>query len=72
MSYYERLRASAERIARHAAFPGKQDAMDQCRMDLEDLLVTGRITVEQRDLLREILLQPVEDQAGCVRVATYA
>lgn len=66
MSYYERLRASAERIARHVAFPGKQDAMEQCLVDLEDLLITGQITAEQRDSLREILIQGRDAHRCCL------
>jgi hypothetical protein len=54
-SYFERLVASAERIARHAYYPGKEQAVGQCLEDIEDLMLTGRITTEQRDVLREVL-----------------
>jgi hypothetical protein len=43
------------RIAGHAHFPGKDEAVDQCLEDIEGLMFEGRITAEQRDVLREIL-----------------
>ena len=43
------------RIAGHAYFPGKDEAVDQCLEDIEGLVIEGRITAEQRDVLREIL-----------------
>jgi hypothetical protein len=55
-SYFERLVASVEQIARHAYFPGKGEAVDQCLDDLEDLVLAGRITAEQRGVLHEALL----------------
>jgi predicted DNA-binding protein len=56
ISYFERLVASAERIARHADYPGKEQAMELCLEDIEDLTLAGRITAEQRIVLREVLL----------------
>ena len=55
MNYFERLVATAERIARHADYPGKGEAVDQCIEDIEGLLLSGRITAEQGGMLREIL-----------------
>ncbi len=54
-SYFSRLVASVSRIAGHAHFPGKDEAVDQCLEDIEGLMFEGRITAEQRDVLREIL-----------------
>ena len=54
-SYFERLVASAERIARHAAYPGKQQAVDHCVEDVEDLIASERITAEQGEILLDIL-----------------
>jgi predicted DNA-binding protein len=54
-SYFERLVASAERIARHSAYPGKQQAVDHCVEDVEDLIASGRITAEQGEILLNIL-----------------
>jgi hypothetical protein len=54
-SYYSRLIASVARIAGHSYFPGKQQAVDQCLEDIEGLVIEGRITVEQGDVLREVL-----------------
>ena len=55
-SYFERLIASAERIARHADYPGKEQAVGQCLEDIDDLAVAERITAEQRETLRTVLL----------------
>lgn len=55
MAYFERLIASTERIAHHASFPGKGEAVEQCLEDIDDLMLAGRITAEQRDVLCEIL-----------------
>jgi hypothetical protein len=55
-TYFDRLIASAERIARHAEYPGKQQALGQCLEDIDDLVIEERITLEQRDLLRSVLL----------------
>ncbi len=54
-SYFDRLTASAERIANHAAYPGKAEAVRQCLDDLDDLVLAGRITAAQREALRAIL-----------------
>jgi hypothetical protein len=56
--YFQRLVETAELIARHADYPGKRGAVEQCVEDVEDLSRTGRITDQQRDALREILLGP--------------
>lgn len=53
--YYARLVATAARIAHHASFPGKGEAIEQCLEDIDDLAHAGRITAEQRDLLRGVL-----------------
>jgi hypothetical protein len=54
-SYFERLVASAERIARHMDYPGKDQAVDQCLADLDDLACAQRITAEQHERLRAVL-----------------
>lgn len=55
-SLFERLVESATMVARHAFFPGKGLAIERCLEDVEELTLSGRITVEQRDVLREVLL----------------
>jgi hypothetical protein len=55
-SYFERLVASVERIARHANYPGKDQAVGQCIDDIDDLVLAERITAEQRETLRAVLL----------------
>jgi hypothetical protein len=55
-SYFERLLLSVERIARHAEYPGKDQAVEQCLEDIDDLVEAQRITHEQRESLRTVLL----------------
>jgi hypothetical protein len=62
-SYFDRLVASAERIARHAHYPGKDQAVSHCLEDLEDLILEDRITAEQRDRLRAVLLSALSHAA---------
>jgi hypothetical protein len=54
-SYFERLVASAGKVARHASYPGKQQTVAQCVADVEDLIATGRITADQGEILLDIL-----------------
>ena len=56
LPYFERLVASVERIAHHAEYPGKDQALNQCLEDIDDLAGAGRITAEQRESLRAVLL----------------
>ena len=56
LSYFENLVASVERIARHAYFPGIDQAINQCLEDIDDLRDEDRITPEQREALRFVLL----------------
>jgi hypothetical protein len=55
-TYFERLAASVTRIARHAGFATRQQAVCLCLKDIDDLRVAGRITAEQARALREMLL----------------
>jgi hypothetical protein len=55
-SLFEKLVHSVGRVARHNYYPGKEQAIDQCVEDIADLTSSGRITVEQGEALREILL----------------
>jgi hypothetical protein len=54
--YFERLVTSVERIARHAYYPGIDEAIDQCLEDIDELMHEGRITAEEREALRMVLL----------------
>ena len=54
--YFERLVTSVERIARHAYYPGIDEAIEQCLEDLDELMHAGRITAEEREALRIVLL----------------
>ena len=53
---FERLVAVVERVARHADLPGKREAVGLCLEDIDDFSVAGRITDDQADVLRELLL----------------
>jgi hypothetical protein len=55
-SYFDRLVVSVERIARHAYYPGIDQTVDQCLEDLDELMRAGRISPEQREALRFVLL----------------
>jgi predicted DNA-binding protein len=55
-TYFERLAAIVSRLARHPYFPAKQEAVELCLEDIEDLSVAGRITAEQAGVLRATLL----------------
>ena len=55
-TYFERLAANVERLARHSPFPAKQQAVDLCLEDIDDLSLAGRITAEQAGALRQALL----------------
>jgi hypothetical protein len=54
--YFERLVALVERIARHAYYPGIDEAIEQCLQDVDDLLISGQISGDQREALRFVLL----------------
>jgi hypothetical protein len=53
---FERLAANVSRLASHAYFPAKQQAVDLCLEDIDDLSLAGRITAEQAGVLRRTLL----------------
>jgi hypothetical protein len=62
-TYFERLVASAERIARHADYPGKDQAVGQCLEDIDDLAIAQRISPEERETLRAVLLGALSEAA---------
>ena len=55
-SYFDRLAVQVERIARHAYYPGIDQTVDQCLEDIDELMRAGRISPEQREALRFVLL----------------
>jgi hypothetical protein len=55
-TYFERLAANVSRLARHPQFPAKQEAVELCLEDIDDLSLAGRITAEQAGVLRATLL----------------
>jgi hypothetical protein len=55
-TYYERLAANVSRLACHPSFPAKEQAVELCLEDIEDLSLAGRITAEQAVFLRATLL----------------
>ena len=60
---FERLAANVTRIARHPYFPAKQQAVDLCLEDIDDLSLAGQLTAEQAGILREILLGSLSQAA---------
>jgi hypothetical protein len=54
--YFERLVASVERIARHAYYPGIDQAIELCLEDIDELMHANRITPDQREALRLLLM----------------
>ncbi len=62
-SYFERLLETAELIARHADYPGKHRVVEQCREEVADLADAGRITPDQVEVLRDILVEPCHQSA---------
>lgn len=55
-SYFDRLVDSVSRIARHSYYPGIEQTLDQCLEDIDALRDADRITADQREALRLILL----------------
>jgi NTE family protein len=65
--YFESLVRSMTRVACHAHYPGKEDAVDLCLEEVEELGHSGRIDGDQVATLRDILLgrePPVAPQAA--------
>jgi hypothetical protein len=68
---FPQLLNSVERIARHADYPGKAQAIDQCVADVDELIVAGQITPDQGATLQAILRtasparSPVPVACGC-------
>ena len=54
--YFERLLETVGLIARHADFPGKIQAVERCREEVEEMSSTGAISSTQAEILQEILL----------------
>jgi NTE family protein len=55
-SYFQKLAGSLSRIASHSYYPGKEDAVEQCLEEVEEIRLSGQITAEQSATLRELLL----------------
>jgi NTE family protein len=55
-SYFQKLMGSVTRIARHSFYPGKEEAVELCLEEIQDLRDSGRINSEQLATLRELLL----------------
>jgi hypothetical protein len=53
---FERLVVWVQRVARHAYYPGIEQAIDHCLEDIDELMHSGRITAEQREALRFLVL----------------
>jgi NTE family protein len=55
-TYFEKLVGSVTRIARHSYYPGKEEAVEICLSEIEDLADAGRISIVQLAALRDLLL----------------
>jgi len=55
-SYFEKLVESLSRIASHSYYPGKEDTVEQCLEEVEEIRLSGKITTEQSAALRDLLL----------------
>ena len=54
--YFEGLVLGVQRVGGHAYYPGIDQAINQCLEDINDLMRLGRITAEQREELRLLVL----------------
>ena len=54
--YFERLVLGVQRVGCHAYYPDIDQAINQCLEDINDLMRLGRITAEQREELRLLVL----------------
>jgi hypothetical protein len=52
---YSGLRRVVGMIARHPDFPGKREAVDECVEDIEERSRQGRLSLDQRAELLDIL-----------------
>ena len=48
-SYFEKLVGTLSRIASHSYYPGKEDAVEQCLEEVEEIRLSGQITAEGCD-----------------------
>src|SRR5271157_5384530 len=55
-SYFQKLMGTVTRIARHSFYPGKEEAVELCLEEIEELRDCGRISDDQLARLRELLL----------------
>jgi len=55
-SYFQKLMGTVTRIARHSFYPGKEEAIELCLEEIEELRDCGRINDDQLASLRELLL----------------
>src|SRR5208337_4020584 len=56
-SYFQKLMGTVARIARHSFYPGKEEAVELCLEEIEELRDCGRITDDQLASLRGLLKQ---------------
>jgi hypothetical protein len=56
IGYFERLVLGVQRVGCHAYYPGIDQAINQYLEDINDLMRLGRITAEQREELRLLVL----------------
>jgi hypothetical protein len=52
---FDRLLHAVKAVARHAPYPGKDEAMELCMEDVDGLYESGRIDAAQWQELRDVL-----------------
>jgi hypothetical protein len=67
---YQRLERAVTLIARHPFYPGKQEALDDCVLDLEERSREGSLTPDQKSKLIALLYsEPPMEHAGAERTS---
>jgi hypothetical protein len=69
---FERLEQAINLIARHPFYPGKQDAVADCREDLEERVRGGSLTRDQKARLVAILESADQVESGSRRPVAVA
>jgi hypothetical protein len=63
---FERIERTTHRIARHSYYPGKDEVIQTCMEEIEEMCQDGKLTFDQRSRLISIL----ETRESCLRAAS--
>ncbi len=64
LSHFERLVESVDLIARHVDYPGKQEVVNRCAEEIEELFRAGQINDSQEGFLLQILRNDCRRQSA--------